>query len=171
MNIYSYLKCDVANGSGLRVVCFFSGCTHHCEGCYSKETWKFSAGLPFDKEMQDQVIKDLSNPHITGLTVSGGDCLHPRNAKDLLPFLQRVKFELPEKDIWCWTGHTFEELKNNLLQAQCLEYIDVLIDSKFDKSLYSSDLIFRGSSNQKIIDVQSSLKHNQLVLWRNGEYS
>ena len=171
MNIYSYLKCDVANGDGLRVVCFFSGCSHHCEGCYSKETWKFSAGLPFDKQMQDQVIKDLSNPYTTGLTVSGGDCLHPRNAKDLLPFLQRVKLELPEKDIWCWTGHTFQELKNNLLQAQCLEYIDILIDSKFDKSLYSSDLIFRGSSNQKIIDVQSSLKHNQLVLWRNGEYS
>ena len=171
MNIYSYLKCDVANGAGLRVVCFFSGCSHHCEGCYSKETWKFSAGLPFDKQMQDQVIKDLSNPYTTGLTVSGGDCLHPRNAKDLLPFLQRVKLELPEKDIWCWTGHTFQELKNNLLQAQCLEYIDILIDSKFDKSLYSSDLIFRGSSNQKIIDVQSSLKHNQLVLWRNGEYS
>ena len=171
MNIYSYLKCDVANGAGLRVVCFFSGCSHHCEGCYSKETWTFSAGLPFDKQMQDQVIKDLSNPYTTGLTVSGGDCLHPRNAKDLLPFLQRVKLELPEKDIWCWTGHTFQELKNNLLQAQCLEYIDILIDSKFDKSLYSSDLIFRGSSNQKIIDVQSSLKHNQLVLWRNGEYS
>ena len=170
MNIYSYLKCDVANGDGLRVVCFFSGCGHHCEGCYSKETWKFSAGLPFDKQMQDQVIKDLSNPYTTGLTVSGGDCLHPRNAKDLLPFLQRVKLELPEKDIWCWSGHTFQELKNNLLQAQCLEYIDILVDGKFIKDLYEPDLLFRGSSNQQIIDVQKSLTTNKVCLYLDGNY-
>ena len=170
MNIYSYLKCDVANGAGLRVVCFFSGCSHHCEGCYSKETWKFSAGYLFDKQMQNQVIKDLSNPYITGLTVSGGDCLHPRNAKYLLPFLQRVKLELPEKDIWCWSGHTFQELKNNLLQAQCLEYIDILVDGKFVKDLYDPDLQWRGSKNQKIIDVQKSLLTNSIVLWNNGNY-
>jgi anaerobic ribonucleoside-triphosphate reductase activating protein len=120
--------------------------------------------------MQDQVIKDLSNPYITGLTVSGGDCLHPRNAKDLLPFLQRVKLELPEKDIWCWTGHTFEELKNNLLQAQHLEYIDILVDGKFVKELYEPDLLFRGSSNQRIIDVQKSLTTNRICLYLEGNY-
>ena len=170
MNIYSYLKCDVANGDGLRVVCFFSGCGHHCEGCYSKETWKFSAGLPFDKEMQDRVMKDLSNPYITGLTVSGGDCLHPRNAKDLLPFLQRVKLGLPEKDIWCWSGHTFQELKNNLLQAQCLEYIDYLVDGKFVKELYEPDLLWRGSKNQRIIDVKKSLTEDKICLYLQGNY-
>ena len=170
MNIYSYLKCDVANGAGLRVVCFFSGCGHHCEGCYSKETWKFSAGLPFDKEMQDQVMKDLSNPYITGLTVSGGDCLHPKNAKALLPFLQRVKLELPEKDIWCWTGHDFEYLKNNLLYVDFLANIDVLIDGKFVKELYNPNLKWKGSANQRIIDVQKSLTTDKICLYLEGDY-
>ena len=170
MNYFSYKKCDLSNGSGCRCSIWFSGCTHHCDGCFNKESWKFSAGLPFDKEMQDQVIKDLSNPYITGLTVSGGDCLHTRNAKDLLPFLQRVKLELPEKDIWCWTGHQFEELKNNLLQAQCLDYIDILIDGTFIKELYEPNLLFRGSSQQRIIDVQKSLTANRICLYLEGNY-
>ena len=170
MNYLSYNKCDVLNGTGVRCVLWCSGCTHKCQGCFSEESWKFSAGLPFDKEMQDQVMKDLSNPYITGLTVSGGDCLHPRNAKDLLPFLQRVKLELPEKDIWCWTGHQFEDLKNNLLQAQCLEYIDYLVDGKFVKELYEPDLLFRGSSNQRIIDVKKSLTEDKICLYLNGNY-
>ncbi len=121
--------------------------------------------------VEDQLLKDLANPYVKGLSLLGGNPTERKNIQQVIKLCQRVKLELPEKDIWCWSGHTYEELKNNLLQAQCLEYIDILIDSKFDKSLYSSALIFRGSSNQRIIDVQSSLKHNQLVLWRNGEYS
>ena len=170
MNYLSYNKCDVVNGTGVRCVLWCSGCTHKCQGCFSKESWKFCNGLPFNQEMQDKIINDLKPDYISGLTLSGGDCLHPRNAKDLLPFLQRVKLELPEKDIWCWTGHTFQELKNNLLQAQCLDYIDILVDGKFVKELYEPDLLFRGSSNQRIIDVQKSLTTNRICLYLEGNY-
>lgn len=170
MNIYSYLRCDVTNGPGMRVVCFFSGCSHKCPECQSKATWKFSAGEPFTQQMQDQVIKDLSNPYIDGLSLLGGDPLHPRNATELLPFLQKVKKELPNKSIWCWTGYLFEDLKNNLIQEQCLWYLDYVVDGKFVKELYEPDLLFRGSSNQQIIDVKKSLTTNQIFLYNNGNY-
>lgn len=149
MNIYSYLKCDVVNGDGLRVVCFFSGCSHKCLSCHSKDTWKFSAGFPFDGLMQDQVIMDLANPFIDGITFSGGDCLHERNAKDLLPFLQRIKKELPDKNVWCYTGFTIKELTQNHQKA-CLKYIDVLLDGKFMVELADPSLKLIGSANQKI---------------------
>ena len=166
-----YYKFDSQNGEGVRCTLFISGCSRCCPECFNKQTWDYKYGKEYTQEFEDQLLKDLANPYVKGLSLLGGNPTERKNIQQVIKLCQRVKLELPEKDIWCWTGHTFQELKNNLLQAQCLEYIDVLIDSKFDKSLYSSDLIFRGSSNQKIIDVQSSLKHNQLVLWRNGEYS
>ena len=108
MNYLSYNKCDVVNGTGVRCVLWCSGCTHKCQGCFSKESWKFSNGLPFNQEMQDKIINDLKPDYIYGLTLSGGDSMHPRNAVDLIPFIKRIKEDLPSKDIWCYTGYVLE---------------------------------------------------------------
>lgn len=158
INYLSYNKCDVINGKGVRCVIWLSGCTHHCEGCFNKESWKFTNGLPFDKLMQDKVIFDLSQPYISGLTLSGGDSYHPRNAKDLIPFIKRVKEELPDKNIWGYTGYLFEDMLDNPVQLDLLSLTDVLVDGPFVKDKHKTGLVFKGSENQRVIDVQASLK-------------
>ena len=151
MNYLSYNKCDVINGTGVRCVLWCSGCIHKCTGCFSKESWKFSNGFPFDQEMQDKVITDLKPAHISGLTLSGGDSMHPRNAIDLIPFVKRIKQELPSKNIWCYTGYVLEDLLDNPVQKELLSYIDVLVDGPFVQNLVDSSLKFRGSSNQRLL--------------------
>ena len=118
MNYLSYNKCDVLNGTGVRCVLWCSGCTHKCQGCFSKESWKFCNGLPFDQEIQDRIINDLKPNYISGLTLSGGDSMHPRNAVDLIPFIKRIKEELPSKNIWCYTGYVLEDLLDNEIQKE-----------------------------------------------------
>ena len=151
MKYLSYNKCDVLNGTGVRCVLWCSGCTHKCQGCFSKESWKFCNGLPFNQEMQDKIITDLKPDYISGLTLSGGDSLHPRNAADLIPFVKRIKEELPYKNIWCYTGYVLEDLFDNKIQKELLSYVDVLVDGPFVQELADSSLEFRGSSNQRIL--------------------
>ena len=151
MNYLSYNKCDVLNGTGVRCVLWCSGCTHKCQGCFSKESWKFCNGLPFNQKMQDKIINDLKPDYISGLTLSGGDSLHPRNAVDLIPFIKRVKEELPSKNIWCYTGYVLEDLFDNETQKELLSLIDVLVDGPFVQELADSSLKFCGSSNQRIL--------------------
>lgn len=170
MNYISYNKCDVMNGEGIRCVLWCSGCNHKCIGCFSKESWKFCNGISFNTEMQNKVIEDLSPDYISGLTLSGGDSLHPRNAIDLITFIKRLKEDLPTKTIWCYTGYRFEELLNNQIQRDFLGYVDILVDGKFQQELYEPDLLFRGSANQRIILVQESLASNKIVLYNNGNY-
>ena len=167
MNYISYNSVDNINGEGFRCTLHFSGCTHRCEGCFNKESWKFSNGLPFDKQMQDKVIFDLSHPYISGLTLSGGDSFHPRNAKELIPFIQRVKEELPDKTVWGWTGYLFEDMLKSPIQLELLSMVDVLIDGPFIKDLHEPDLLYKGSSNQRVIDVQKSLD-GKIVYYRDG---
>ena len=151
MNYLSYNKCDVLNGTGVRCVLWCSGCIHKCKGCFSNESWKFCNGLPFNQEMQDKIITDLKPDYISGLTLSGGDSLHPRNAIDLIPFVKRIKEELPSKNIWCYTGYVLEDLFDNEIQKELLSYVDVLVDGPFVQELADSSLKFRGSSNQRIL--------------------
>ena len=151
MNYLSYNKCDVLNGTGVRCVLWCSGCIHQCQGCFSKESWKFCNGFPFDQEIQDRIINDLKPDYISGLTLSGGDSLHPRNAVDLIPFIKRIKEELPSKNIWCYTGYVLEDLLDNETQKELLSLIDVLVDGPFVQELADSSLKFRGSVNQKIL--------------------
>ena len=151
MNYLSYNKCDVLNGTGVRCVLWCSGCTHKCQGCFSKESWKFCNGLPFNQEIQDKIISDLKPDYISGLTLSGGDSMHPRNAIDLIPFIKRIKEELPSKNIWCYTGYVLEDLLGNEIQKELLSSIDVLVDGPFVQELADSSLKFHGSSNQKIL--------------------
>ena len=165
MNYLSYNKCDVLNGTGVRCVLWCSGCTHKCQGCFSKESWKFSNGLPFNQEMQDKIINDLKPDYISGLTLSGGDSMHPRNAVDLIPFIKRIKEDLPSKDIWCYTGYVLEDLLDNDIQKELLSFVDVLVDGKFVKELYNPNLKWKGSANQRVIDVKKSLAQNEIVLY------
>ena len=148
---YSEIKyCDIANGEGVRTSLFVSGCTHHCPGCFNPETWDFDAGKPFIELTEDEIIESLEPSYIAGLTVLGGEPMEPENQKALLPFVRRVKEELPDKDIWIYTGYLLESIGNSPL----LSYADVVVDGPFMEAQKDAGLAFRGSRNQRIIDLR-----------------
>lgn len=150
MNYHRYYSVDVVNGEGTRCVLFVAGCVHQCPGCYNKSTWGVNSGLPFTQALEDQIIKDLQDTEIKrqGLSLSGGDPLHPQNVATILKLVQRVKSESDNKDIWLWTGYKLDELTAE--QQAVIPYIDVLIDGKFVQELADPRLLWRGSSNQVI---------------------
>lgn len=170
---YGELKSfDVANGIGVRVTLFVSGCTNHCKNCFQPQTWNFEYGQPFTKETEDKIIEMLKPGYITGFTLLGGEPFEPRNQRDLLPFLRRVKTECPDKTIWAFSGFRYEdELLTEGAYPHCevteelLSYIDVLVDGRFVEELKDISLRFRGSSNQRIIDLNETRKHGTVVLW------
>lgn len=162
---------DIANGEGVRVSLFVSGCTNHCKECFNPETWNFNYGKPFTKETEDYIIQQLSSPFVNGLSLLGGEPFEPKNQKELLPFVKRVREKFPDKNIWAYSGFKLEdELLKEGSYANCeytrplLENIDVLVDGRFDRELKNIRLNFRGSSNQRIILVQESLKQRKIVL-------
>lgn len=169
---YSEIKnCDIANGPGVRVTLFVSGCTHRCEGCFNEVTWDFDYGKPFDESVQERILADLAPDYIAGLTLLGGEPLEYVNMQALLPFVQTVKEQYSEKNIWCYTGYRFEE---DILGKFCekwngmrefLDCIDVLVDGEFILEQKDISLQFRGSANQRIILVQESLRSGRTVLW------
>ena len=171
MNYAEIKNYDIANGPGVRVTLFVSGCTHRCEGCFNEVTWDFDYGEPFDEKVQERILADLAPDYIAGLTLLGGEPLEYVNMQALLPFVQRVKEEYPEKNIWCYTGYRFEE---DVLGKFCekwdgmrkfLDFIDVLVDGEFIPEQKDISLQFRGSANQRIILVQESLRSGRTVLW------
>ena len=171
MNYSEIKNCDIANGPGVRVSLFVSGCTHHCEGCFNEMTWDFDYGNPFDEAVQKRILAYLEPGYIAGLTLLGGEPLEYVNWKGLLPFLKKVREEYPRKDIWCYTGYRFEE---DILDCFCsrwedmkefLSCIDVLVDGEFILARKDISLQFRGSGNQRIILVQESVREGETVLW------
>lgn len=150
MNYHQYYPVDVVNGPGTRCTLFVAGCIHQCRGCYNKSTWSLTSGKPFTQEMEDQIIADLQDSRIKrqGLSLSGGDPLHPQNLSTILHLVKRVKAECSEKDIWVWTGYLLADLTPE--QQEVVSYINVLIDGKFVQELYDPALLWRGSSNQVI---------------------
>lgn len=148
MHYHHYYPIDVVNGPGTRCTLFVSGCEHQCRGCYNQSTWRLDSGHEFTAAMSDQIIDDLNSTRIKrrGLTLSGGDPLHPANLADVLALLTRVRHECPGKDIWCWTGYRLEEL--NPAQQAVVDLVDTLIDGKFIQELADPSLLWRGSSNQ-----------------------
>lgn len=150
MNYHQYYPVDVVNGPGTRCSLFVSGCVHQCRGCYNKSTWKLDSGIPFTAEMEDRIISDLNDTRVKrqGLSLSGGDPLHPQNVPTILHLVQRVRAECVDKNIWVWTGYQLAELTP--LQNQVVELINVLVDGKFVQDLKDPSLIWRGSSNQVI---------------------
>lgn len=163
-------KRDVANGPGVRVSLFVSGCTHHCRGCFNPETWDFDYGDIFDEEIQNEIVSLLEPSYIRGLTVLGGEPMEKPNQKALLPFIEKVRERYPEKDIWFYTGYTFETDFSGNGRAVCeetdklLSLIDVLVDGEFIEEQKNLRLHFRGSENQRIIDVKQSLLSGKTVL-------
>ena len=172
MNYGEIKNYDIANGEGVRVSLFVSGCTHHCKNCFNPETWSFEYGKPFTKETEDYIIECLSPDYIDGLSLLGGEPFEPQNQEVLLPFLRRVKNELPNKNIWCYTGYLFDRELLCESRARCeftdemLSLIDVIVDGEFVQALHDISLAFRGSSNQRIIDVQKSLETGEIKLHR-----
>ena len=144
-------KCDIANGEGVRVSLFVSGCTHHCKGCFNEATWDFDYGKEFTQETEEEILKALEPEYVNGLSVLGGEPFEPQNQRALVPFLKKVKERYPGKTIWCYTGYTYEEVQAHPRLAAALPYIDVLVEGRFIQALYSPHLEFRGSSNQRII--------------------
>ncbi len=162
---------DIADGIGVRVSLFVSGCTHHCEGCFNPETWNFDYGEPYTQETEDQIISLLNRSFIRGLTLLGGEPFEPENQRELVKLLRRVRRELPEKDIWSYSGYTFEELTGES-RARCevtdemLSLLDVLVDGEFVLAKRNLMLRFRGSENQRLLNVQASLSAGKPVEWR-----
>ena len=164
-------KADVANGIGVRISLFVSGCTHHCKNCFNEEAWDFHYGNQFTEKEIDKIIELMDHSYIAGLTLLGGEPLEYVNQQGILPLLRKVKEKFPDKNIWCYSGYTFER---DILGRMCkeyeetpkiLSYIDVLVDGKFEEDKKDIKLRFRGSSNQRIIDVKKSLKENKTVLF------
>ena len=175
MNYSKINPCDIANGTGCRVTVFVSGCTNHCKGCFQPETWDFGYGKPFTKGTESEVLCHLSKPYIKGLTLLGGDPMEPKNQREFLPVIYSVKQRYPDKDIWCYTGFTYEQLKTEGSYCHCevtdelLSLLDVLVDGKFREELKDPSLWFRGSSNQRIIDLKKTEANNAIVLLENRD--
>ncbi|WP_455716147.1 anaerobic ribonucleoside-triphosphate reductase activating protein [Anaerosporobacter sp.] len=172
MNYGEIKKYDIANGEGVRVSLFVSGCTHHCKGCFNHETWDFTFGKKFTVDTEKEILEALDHSFINGLSLLGGEPFERQNQEALLPFLHKVREKFPQKNIWCYTGYVFEDELLSESRARCeytdemLSLIDVLVDGEFIEERKDITLAFRGSSNQRIIDVKESLKQNQTILWK-----
>ena len=171
MNYATIKPYDVANGPGVRVSLFVSGCTHHCKGCFNSEAWDFAYGEPYTQEVEDKIIKALEPSYIKGFSVLGGEPFEPQNQAVVVNTLERIKATYPEKSIWCYSGYDFEKdllagkLGDWTITKRMLNCIDVLVDGKFVEALKNPQLRFKGSANQRIIMVQESLKSDELVHW------
>lgn len=160
---------DIANGEGIRVSLFVSGCPHHCKGCFNKEAWDEEYGKKFTEQEEAEILELLKPDYIKGLTLLGGEPMWEKNQEGLLSLLRKVKEKYPEKTIWCYTGYLFDQeimekmYKESNITKEFLTYIDVLVDGRFIESLLNRTLYFRGSSNQRIIDVQKSLEKRKIV--------
>ena len=169
MNYGNIKKRDIANGTGVRVTLFVSGCTHHCKGCFQPETWDFAYGQPFTRDTEDELLEALAPSFINGLTLLGGEPFEPDNQQALLPFLRRVRTAYPDKTIWAFSGYTWEELTGGS-RARCactdelLSLVDVLVDGEFVEAFKDISLHFRGSSNQRVIDVPATRAGGTIVL-------
>lgn len=158
MNYATIKKYDIANGIGVRVSLFVSGCNHRCKGCFNSEAWDFNYGKKFDVNAENEILHVLEKPYIKGLSVLGGEPLQQDST--LLEFLRKVKSKFPNKSIWLYTGYTYEQIKDK----KELDYIDVLVDGKFVEALKDISLQFRGSSNQRIIDVKATKENSKIIL-------
>lgn len=172
MNYATIKNCDIANGPGVRVSLFVSGCTHHCPGCFNEVAWDFDYGQPFTQQTIDSVLDMLRPDYIRGLTLLGGEPFEPQNQGPVVELLRQVKQKLPEKSIWAFSGYLFDKdmLSGRLGDlGEYLSYLDVLVDGRFVESKKNLSLRFRGSENQRLIDVPASLRSGTVVLWQDWQ--
>jgi len=175
VNYATIKNCDIANGPGVRVSLFVSGCTHHCKGCFNEEAWDFNYGKPFTEETVEKILKMLEPDYVKGLTLLGGEPFEPENQFGILQLLRRVKERFPDKTIWAFSGYLFDkEIMSGKLgpweiTKEYISYLDVLVDGRFVLEKKDLSLRFRGSSNQRIIDVPASLRRGDVVLWEDWQ--
>ena len=172
MNYATIKPRDIANGPGVRVSLFVSGCTHRCPGCFNEVAWDFNYGEPFTQETVDLILNMLKPAHIKGLTLLGGEPFEPQNQGPVVELLRRVKQELPQKSIWAFSGYLFDKdiLSGRLGDtSEYLSYLDVLVDGPFVEAKKNLSLRFRGSENQRIIDVRASLAAGEIILWQDWQ--
>lgn len=171
MNYAELKKTDIANGEGVRVSLFVSGCTRGCKNCFNKIAWDFSYGKPFTREVEEEIFQAIAPDYVAGLTLLGGEPLEVENQRALFPFLKRFKERFPRKNVWCYTGYTFENGRLREEKANCevteemISLFDVLVDGRFVEELKDVRLRFRGSSNQRVIDVKRTLEFGSVVLY------
>ena len=169
MNYATIKPVDIANGPGVRVSLFVSGCTHRCIGCFNEEAWDFQFGKPFTEEVQKQLLSSLDHDYIEGLTLLGGEPMEPSNQESLLPFIKAVREHLPGKTIWCFTGYDFEKdilgkmMKTSAVTRELIPLFDVMVDGKFVAEKKNLSLKFRGSENQRVLNVKKSLEEGRGV--------
>ena len=161
MNYLTITHNDMLNGDGLRVVLWVSGCSLHCEDCQNKYSWNFNEGILFDERAKEEIFSELKKDYISGITITGGHPLEKQNIEEIEKLCKEIKINFPNKTIWLYTGFVFEEIKNYPI----LKYIDVLIDGRYEKELRDISLKWRGSQNQRVIDVQKSLYSSEVVLY------
>ena len=177
MNYEKIDKCSVSNGLGVRTVLWVSGCDIHCRNCQNPQTWDFNSGIPFTEDTMQEILYELTKPYIKGLTLSGGHPLAPQNLTEVYKIVKRVKMVFPDKDIWIYTGYTWEQIiemdkfyedyeVNSPSPLDVVKLCDVLVDGAYIDELRDISLQFRGSSNQRIIDVEKTLEKNEVVLWQ-----
>ena len=175
MNYAEIKNCDIANGPGVRVSLFVSGCTHHCPGCFNQVAWDFDYGQPFTQQTIDEILKLLAPRYIKGLTLLGGEPFEPENQLAVVELLRQIKSKYPEKTIWAFSGYLFDRdilpghLGDPEITREYLSYLDVLVDGPFVEAKKNLSLRFRGSENQRIIDVPASLAAGKIVLWQDWQ--
>lgn len=178
MNYHNITYPDQNNGDGLRIVLWVAGCEHHCANCQNQQTWNPQSGIPFDENAMNEIRNELKKDYISGITFSGGDPLHPKNVQNVLKIVYEIRVSYPTKNIWLYTGYTWEQimypvitdinseqLKMLQMRKELVNKCDVLIDGRYVDELRDISLHWRGSSNQRVINVQETLKQNQIVLW------
>ena len=173
MNYSAIKKCDIANGEGVRTSLFVSGCRNRCKNCFNPETWSFDYGSPFTSEVAEDIYDSVKNSSVRGITVLGGEPMEPENQVELLPFLREFKARYPQKTVWLYTGNLYEELlglkgecvKHLPITAELLSYVDILVDGRFIEEEKSLGLRFRGSKNQRIIDMNKTRESGEIVIW------
>lgn len=178
MNYHNITYPDQNNGDGLRIVLWVAGCEHHCANCQNQQTWNPQSGIPFDENAMNEIRNELKKDYISGITFSGGDPLHPKNVQNVLKIVYEIRVSYPTKNIWLYTGYTWEQIMHPIIsdinskqlkilqmRKELVSKCDVLIDGRYVDELRDVSLHWRGSSNQRVINVQETLKQKQIVLW------
>lgn len=175
MNYATIKNCDIANGPGVRVSLFVSGCTHHCKGCFNEVAWDFDYGQPFTQQTIDAILDMLRPAYIKGITLLGGEPFEPQNQPALVDLLRQVRASYPEKTVWAFSGYLFDKdiapgkLGDPEVTRELLSYVDVLVDGRFVEEKKDLSLRFRGSSNQRLINVPASLEKGEVILWEDWQ--
>lgn len=161
MRYHNITTDDMLNGDGLRTVLWVAGCNHRCEGCHNPITWDINGGLPFDEDAENELFEKLKPDYISGITFSGGDPLHPNNRDEVTRLAKKARSLFPKKTVWLYTGYSFDEIK----ELEIMQYLDVLVDGEFKKDLLDEKLHWKGSANQRVIEVPETLKVGRIVLF------